>query len=150
MSDPEGDAWEFYGAQGYPSRYLFNGDFRLEDVHVGEGAYVETEKLVQSLLGVEQPALEPFRVTDSDDVEFVIPSEDREGNGSGTYAAGSVWISAAGSGLVKVNGKDFEIAGPIAFEAIAHDAHTEGTLEIETGDGVTLLATCFAPGTPAS
>jgi Tol biopolymer transport system component len=55
-----------------------------------------------------------------------------------------------GQGSINVNGADFDVNGPIAFEAIAHDAHTEGTLEIEAGDGVTLLATCFAPGTPAS
>ena len=149
MFDPDGEAWQFYGAQGYPSRYLFNGDFRLEDVHVGEGAYEETELLIQGLLGVEQPTVQPFRPTDPDDAEFVIPSADREGNGSGPYAAGSVWISAAGNGTVTVNGKEFEVAGPIAFEAITNEVHTEGEVVITASEGVTLLATCFSPGVPA-
>lgn len=149
MFDPEGEAWQFYGAQGYPSRYLFNGDFRLEDVHVGEGAYEATELLIQALLGVEQATVPNFRPADSDDAEFVIPSADREGNGSGAYAAGSVWISAAGSGTVTVNGEDFQVEGPIAFEAIANPAHTEGEVEIEATEGVTILSTCFAPGIPA-
>ncbi len=149
MFDPEGEAWQFYGAQGYPSRYVFNGDFRLEDVHIGEGAYEETELLLQKLLGANQPTVEPFRPTDPDDAEFVVPSADRAGNGSGIYAAGSVWISAAGSGSVTVNGTVFKVDGPVAFEAIAHPVHTEGELEISSSDGVTILATCFAPGTPA-
>jgi hypothetical protein len=149
MSDPDGEAWEFYGAQGYPSRYLFNGDFRLEDVHVGEGAYEQTELLIQGLLGLEEETTPPLRATDSDDTEFVIPSADRDGNGSGPYAAGSVWLSAAGTGSVTVNGTGFEVDGPIAFEAIAHETHLEGELEIEPGEGVVILATCFAPGIPA-
>jgi hypothetical protein len=149
MSDPEGDAWEFYGAQGYPSRYLFNGDFRLEDVHVGEGAYEDTELLIQQLLGIEQATVPPFRPTDSDDAEFVVPSADREGNGSGPYSAGSVWVSAAGTGTVAVNGTDFPVNGPVAFEAIANESHTDGEVVIEAEDGVTILATCFAPGQPA-
>jgi hypothetical protein len=149
MFDPEGEAWEFYGAQGYPSRYLFNGDFRLEDVHVGEGAYADTELLIQGLLGIEEDTTPAFRPTDSDDAEFVIPSADREGNGSGAYSAGSVWVSAAGQGSVNVNGTDFDVNGPIAFEAITSQTHLEAELQIEPTDGVVILATCFAPGVPA-
>jgi hypothetical protein len=58
-------------------------------------------------------------------------------------------VSAAGQGSINVNGADFDVNGPIAFEAITSQTHLEGELQIESTDGVVILATCFAPGVPA-
>ena len=146
MFDSVGEIWSFYGAQGYPSRYLFNGDFRLEDMQVGEGAYGDTEQLIRELTGSAVEPLGILRAEDGDDVPLVVPSEDRQGAGDSSYAAGAVWLSVAGGGVVTVNGESFEVAGPSAVEVVRHPRHTEGELVIEPGDGVTVLATCFAPG----
>ncbi|MEI6448000.1 MAG: DipZ protein, partial [Actinomycetes bacterium] len=39
LNDNEGELWSFCGATGYPTRYLWDGDFRLHDLQIGEGEY---------------------------------------------------------------------------------------------------------------
>ncbi|MSW88573.1 MAG: redoxin domain-containing protein [Actinobacteria bacterium] len=146
LADPDGEMWLFYGAQGYPSRYLFNGDFRLEDMQVGEGLYGDLELMIQGLLDLNQEPLDPFRPEDADDVALIVPTADREGPANGQYAAGSVWLSLIGEGTVAVNGQEFSVPGPCALEVISNSNHHEGELEIEASSGVTVLSTCFAPG----
>src|SRR3954447_14172985 len=55
------ELWEVYGNRGWPGRYVWDKDLRLADIHYGEGAYLETELLVQELLGVERERLPPPR-----------------------------------------------------------------------------------------
>ncbi|MEI7559920.1 MAG: redoxin domain-containing protein [Actinomycetes bacterium] len=147
--DTDGEIWSFYGPQGYPSRYLFNGDFRLEDIQVGEGGYTETEELILGLLDLKAEPFGPVRPEDSDDALIVVPSAERPGLGSGPYAAGSVWLSVTGSGTVVVNGTSFDVDGPAALEVVTNPVHTEGDLTVTPDAGVTVLATCFAPGIAA-
>ena len=41
--------WDEYGNEGWPARYLFDQRGILSDVHIGEGAYAETEHAIQQL-----------------------------------------------------------------------------------------------------
>ena len=38
INDPEGDLWAFYGSEGFPTRYLWNGDFQLHDLQAEAAA----------------------------------------------------------------------------------------------------------------
>src|SRR3954451_9497875 len=51
--DPELEVWSLYENAGWPARYLFDQRLTLVDFHYGEGAYEETERAIQALLGVE-------------------------------------------------------------------------------------------------
>src|SRR5438093_1476357 len=52
--DSELELWRLYENVGWPARYLFDQEGRLFDYHYGEGAYEETERAIQELLGVER------------------------------------------------------------------------------------------------
>ena len=56
--DMELEIWDFYGNEGWPGRYLWDAKGALFSMHYGEGAYAETEREIQGLLGVER---EPVR-----------------------------------------------------------------------------------------
>ena len=63
--DVELEIWSLYGNLGWPARYLFNQRGTLFEYHYGEGAYDETERAIQELLGVELPLVEPIRPEDA-------------------------------------------------------------------------------------
>jgi hypothetical protein len=138
--------WEWYGNEGWPARYLWNQRGVLFDYHYGEGAYDETERAIQELLGVEREVVEPVRPEDVPGAALTPQTADVEGAYSGEYAAGSVWVVVDGAGSVTANGREIEIPGPGAYPLIEHERHTEGELSLEAGDGVTVVATCFTPG----
>ena len=48
LIDAELESWDTYGIQGWPSRYLWDGEQRLADFHVGEGGYAEAERAIQA------------------------------------------------------------------------------------------------------
>ena len=52
--DMELEIWDFYGNEGWPGRYLWDAKGALFSMHYGEGAYAETEREIQGLLGVER------------------------------------------------------------------------------------------------
>ena len=60
------ELWDFYGNEGWPARYLWDPQGALYSLHYGEGAYQETEREIQALLGVERPLLEPLRPEDAE------------------------------------------------------------------------------------
>jgi thiol-disulfide isomerase/thioredoxin len=138
--------WEWYGNEGWPARYLWDQRGTLFEFHYGEGAYADTERAIQELLGVEREIVEPLRPEDAPDAQLAPQSEDREGAYSGPYAAGGVWGVCDGAGAITVNGGSVEIPGPGAYALIEHDRHTEAEVDLVPGDGVTCLATCFTPG----
>jgi thiol-disulfide isomerase/thioredoxin len=146
MIDAQLEAWDAYGIQGWPSRYLWDGEGQLADFHVGEGGYAEAEQAIQRLLGVEREPLAPVRPEDAPGALLEPQTEDVAGPYSGPYEAGGVWAVLSGAGSVRANGREIAVEHPGAYELIAHDRHTAGVLELELGDGVACHAVCFTPG----
>lgn len=144
--DVEHEIWRDYGNLGWPARYLFNADGRLFEYHYGEGAYDETERAIQELLGVRQPLVEPQRPEDVPGALLALQTDDVAGPYSGPYEAGGVWAVLDGNGTVTANGRVFEVDHPGAYELISHQHSTAGELELQVGEGVRCHAVCFTPG----
>jgi thiol-disulfide isomerase/thioredoxin len=152
LIDSELELWREYENEGWPARYLFDGGARLFEYHLGEGGYVETEQAIQELLGVERETLSPLRAEDAPGVALAPPTAEQPGAYSGPYEAGAVWAVFAGAGIVRVNGGsaagggELRVELPGAYALVEHERHTTGVLELELGEGVQCLATCFTPG----
>jgi thiol-disulfide isomerase/thioredoxin len=50
LNDPQSKNWNAYHENYWPSKYLFDQNGRLVYSHAGEGAYQETERMIQRLL----------------------------------------------------------------------------------------------------
>ena len=144
--DLEFELWQLYDNEGWPARYLFDREGLLAHFHYGEGAYDETERTIQELLGVERELLAPLRPEDDPRARIVVPSEDREGAYSGPYEAGAAWAVVSGAGVLEVNGRTVPVEHPGVVALVEHERHSAGVLELRVGDGVTCHATCFTPG----
>ena len=59
------ELWDFYGNEGWPARYLWDQRGALYSLHYGEGAYQETEREIQALLGIERELVAPLRPEDA-------------------------------------------------------------------------------------
>jgi hypothetical protein len=140
------EVWDLYGNQGWPARYLWDREHELHSLHYGEGAYVETELEIQSLLGVSREPLAPLRPEEAPDALIAAQTEDQPGAYSGPYEAGGVWAVVEGAGVVRVNGSELAVSEPGCLKLIEHERHTAGTLSLEAGAGVIVHATCFTPG----
>ncbi len=155
LIDSELELWREYENEGWPARYLFDGGARLFEYHFGEGAYEETERAIQELLGVERETLQPLRPEDRPGVALAPPTSDQPGAYSGPYEAGAVWAVLGGVGTVRVNGgsavggSELSIEQPGAYALIEHARHMTGVLALELSEGVQCLATCFTPGVAA-
>jgi len=143
------ELWDFYGNAGWPARYLWDRGGYLYSLRYGEGAYDETERELQALLGVERELLAPLRLQDAPGVLLPAQTEDQPGAYSGPYEAGGAWVVLEGSGTVTANGHAFEVTEPGCYPVVEHPHHTVGRLELEVGDGVTCHATCFTAGVEA-
>lgn len=147
--DEKFETWDLYGNAGWPARYLWNQEGRLDYLHYGEGAYAETEQAIQFLLGIDDEPIPPSaRPEDEPDALLEAQTEDQEGAYSGPYEAGGVWAVLEGRGEVHVNGEGREVAYSGSHALIEHDRHTRGELELLVGDGVTCHAVLFTPGLP--
>jgi thiol-disulfide isomerase/thioredoxin len=152
LIDSEFEVWQEYENRGWPARYLFDGRARLFDYHYGEGGYEDTELAIQELLGIEREPLEPLRPEDAPGARLRAQTADQPGAWSGSYEAGGVWAVLDGVGAVTVNGgrahggRTLSIEHPGAYPLIEHEFHTAGVLELQIGDGVECVATCFTPG----
>jgi len=146
LIDSELECWDMYGIQGWPSRYLWDGEQRLADFHVGEGGYVDAERAIQALLGIEREPLEPVRPEDAPGALLAAQTEDQPGPYSGPYEAGGVWAVLSGAGSVIANGVAIAVEHAGAYPLLEHERHTAGVLDLQVGDGVTCHATCFTPG----
>ncbi|HUA11183.1 MAG TPA: DipZ protein [Solirubrobacteraceae bacterium] len=135
-----------YENEGWPVRFLYDGRAVLFEYHYGEGAYGETERAIQQLLGVERKLLAPLRPEDAEGALLAPPSANREGAYSGPYEAGGVWGVFDGAGVVTVNGRRVDVPGPGAYPLVEHERHTAATLTLDAGGGVACVATCFVPG----
>jgi hypothetical protein len=146
LLDPELEMWREYENIGWPARYLFDTRGSLFEYHFGEGGYRETELAIQELLGVQREPLRPVRPEDDPQARLEPQTEDQPGAYSGPYAAGGVWAVLEGRGRVRANGVEIAVEHPGGYSLIEHERHTEGVLELEVGEGVECLATCFTPG----
>ena len=144
--DCELAVWQLYGNRGWPARYLWDQRGRLHEYHYGEGAYAETERAIQELLGVEREPMAPLRPEDDPDARLPPQTPDQAGPYCGPYAAGGVWAVLDGEGTVVANGRPIEVGHPGAYSLIEHQRHTEGILGLDVGEGVTCHAICFTPG----
>lgn len=149
------ETWREYENLGWPARYLFDQHSMLYDYHYGEGAYQETERAIQALLGPDAPRPEPvapLRREDAPGAQLAPQTEDQEGAYCGPYEAGGVWAVVEGAGVLRVNGgpenggSEIAISAPGAYPLIEHERHTAAVITIEEGEGVRCLATCFTPG----
>jgi hypothetical protein len=147
--DVEYEIWNLYGNMGWPARYLFNHDGLLFEFHYGEGAYDETERAIQELLGVSEPTIPPRRAEDVPGARLTPQTEDVEGPYSGPYEAGAVWAIVDGAGTLTANGRAIAVADPGAYELVRHTRSTAGVLDLTVGAGVTCYAVCFTPGLAA-
>ncbi len=144
--DADLDVWNLYGNEGWPARYLWDRELKLHSMHYGEGAYEETEREIQALLGVEREPLAPIRPEDAPGVLLPPQTEDQPGAYSGPYEAGGVWAVLEGEGGVEANGRRIEVTHPGCHPLVEHPHHAEGVLDFAVGDGVRCHATCFTPG----
>jgi thiol-disulfide isomerase/thioredoxin len=145
--DERMEIWRLYGNLGWPARYLFDGHGVLFDYHYGEGAYDETERAIQHLLGLEdEPLIPPKRPEDVPGARLALQSDDVEGPYSGPYEAGAVWAVLDGAGEVRANGRRVAITHPGCYELIAHERHTRGHLDLRIAPGVRCYGVCFTPG----
>jgi hypothetical protein len=140
------ELWQLYGNLGWPARYLWGPEGTLVHYHYGEGAYEESERELQALLGVDGPVVPPQRPEDAPDAVLRAQSEDREGPYSGPYEAGGVWAVLEGEGAVTAGGRTQAVWGPGCYELISHRRSTRGRLNMELSDGVRCHAVCFTPG----
>jgi AhpC/TSA family len=146
LLDPEFEMWQEYGNEGWPARYLFDADQHLFEYHYGEGAYRDTELAIQELLGVEREPVQAVRPEDAEGAELQPQTGDQAGAYCGPYEAGGVWAVLEGSGTISVNGSDVAVEHPGAYQLIEHERHSAGALELQVGEGLECLATCFTPG----
>jgi thiol-disulfide isomerase/thioredoxin len=147
--DAQLELWDLYGNEGWPARYLWDTRGALYSMHYGEGAYQETEREIQELLGIEQDVLLPVRPEDEPGLLLPAQTEDQPGAYSGPYEAGGVWAVLEGDGEVGAGDRTIAVSEPGCFELVAHPHHTAGVLDLRVGPGVTCHATCFTPGVAA-
>jgi thiol-disulfide isomerase/thioredoxin len=143
------ELWDLYGNQGWPGRYLWDGNGYLVSMHYGEGGYEETEREIQELLGVERDFVPPVRPEDEAGVLLPAQTADQPGAYNGPYEAGGVYAVLEGEGEVVVDGRSIAVSEPGCYELVTHKHHTEALLDLRVGPGVTCHATCFTPATPA-
>jgi hypothetical protein len=153
LIDSELLLWQEYENEGWPARYLFDGRARLFEYHYGEGAYADTERAIQELLGVEREPLQPLRPEDEPGALLAVPTPEQPGSYEGAYQAGGVWAVLEGAGEVEVWAgpegslrSSFAVSEPGAYPLAEHEGHTAGELRVELSPGLRCLATCFTPG----
>jgi AhpC/TSA family len=144
--DAELELWDLYGNKGWPGRYLFDPNQALYSLHYGEGAYAETEREIQDLLGIQQPTFPPQRPEDEPGILLPAQTEDQKGAYNGPYEAGGVHAVLEGRGEIVVNGSTRAIEESGRHALIEHPHHTAGVLEFTVGPGLICHATCFTPG----
>jgi thiol-disulfide isomerase/thioredoxin len=147
--DSQLELWDMYGNEGWPARYLWDQKGALFSMHYGEGAYAETEREIQELLGVDRDPVPPVRPEDEPGLLLPAQTEDQPGAYRGPYEAGGVWAVLEGEGTVTVNGRTIAVSEPGCFPLVEHAHHTAAVLDLEVGPGVACHATCFTPGVAA-
>jgi hypothetical protein len=144
--DQDFAVWGLYGNEGWPARYLFDGEGMLVHFHYGEGAYEETELAIQEQLGAGGELVGALRPEDDPQAVIVVPTPEQPGAYSGPYEAGGVWAVLSGEGTARAFGGAIEVGHPGAYALVEHGVHTKGVVELELDSDVACHATCFTPG----
>jgi hypothetical protein len=144
--DTELAVWNLYGNEGWPARYLWDANLVLYSMHYGEGAYAQTEREIQALLGVAREPLAPLRPEDDPEALVATQTADQPGAYSGPYEAGGVWAVVSGAGTLAVGDRLVEVREPGCVALVQHERHTAAELDLRPGPGVTVHATCFTTG----
>ena len=64
VTDNDNAIWNAYGVQAWPTWFVIDKQGRVRGMHVGEGAYGETEQLIKKLLAEEDKQAEKGTMTD--------------------------------------------------------------------------------------
>src|SRR3954454_19426967 len=112
LIDSDLEVWDIYGNQGWPARYLWEPSQELHSFHYGEGAYAETEREIQSLLGAAGDVVAPVRPEDAPEALIAPQTEDQPGAYSGPYEAGGVHAVVEGHGVLRVDGREIAVSEP--------------------------------------
>ena len=172
--DSDHAIWHDYGAEGWPSLFLWSRGGALGWFHFGEGEYRATEQAIQEELrsagfegALPEPA-PPLRATDAPGTLVAAPSaEVFPGGGPATpwspgdaedaievsYAAGGAHASLDGRGQLRVSVDDgspraIEVVAPGLFDLAAHPRHEEHRVLVEVSQGVRVWSISFSPGLP--
>ena len=108
--DSNYELWKAFANKYWPAKYLIDKEGYIRGAHFGEGAYAETEEIIQELLReinpqVELPAImEPLRETDFPEAVCFHPTPElylgyrrgRIGNQSGFHEDGPAEYSVSG------------------------------------------------------
>ncbi len=142
--------WDLYGNEGWPARYLWDQRGALFSLHYGEGAYAETERELQELLGVERELVAPVRPEDEPEALLAPQTEDQRGAYSGPYEAGAVWAVVSASRRARGQRPHGRRRAPRLRRADRARATTRRACSSSrSAPGVEVYATCFTPGVVA-
>ena len=59
VTDQDYSTWKAYSVEAWPTLFVLDKEGRVRWMHVGEGAYEETEEVIKKLLAEEKPARPP-------------------------------------------------------------------------------------------
>ena len=69
VTDNDNPIWNAYGVEAWPTWFVIDKRGRVRGMHVGEGAYDETEQLIKKLLAEDDKGQQPEKETMTDKVE---------------------------------------------------------------------------------
>ena len=167
--------WHDYGAEGWPSLFLWGRGGALRWFHLGEGEYRATEEAIQGELRAAELAsalpepLSPFRPAEVPGVEVARPSDELLPGGSESrpwrpdadgdsidleYGGAGAWVTVDGRGSLGVSldgGSEQEVPveAPGAYELSQHEGHEAHRLRLRVPSGIDVYAISFAAGLPA-
>ena len=137
MIDERLELWDFYGNEGWPARYLWDPSGALYSMHYGEGAYDETEREIQALLGVERDARRAAAPGGRRRASCCRPRPPTSpAPTAGPYEAGGVWAVLEGAGeRARQRPRDRRRRAGRLPRSSSTRATRRGVLELEVGDG---------------
>lgn len=168
--DPDYAIWKLYGAEVWPSLYVWDRRGILRHYQFGEGGYEETERAIQDLLreiddDFDPPEpMAPLRRTDHPGVLVQIPTphryleDDRSARAIEPGEAVSVSYEGAtaaaildgdGKLALEVDGqlrRIIHLEGPRLYKLVESGQHEQHELKLRFNDAARAYAFSFAPG----
>jgi AhpC/TSA family len=156
LLDPRLEVWRLYGNKGWPGRYVFDRTGRLAFLHYGEGAYQDTELVIQECVGQAREPLAPLRPEDEpgarlepQTADIALPAERDRLELVRDWDDGEDWIEAADAGAAASFGYRAGAAYAVLSGAGVEPGlyETAGTVEAES-PGLRLHGVQFTPLPP--